>query len=333
MDMFKRVLISTLALGWLTGVAPNVFAENGQQSAPAISPEMKETIGDWVDNAHEGISQQILGTADRFDGFFGDERIDEEKQNTQISLGMSTTFKQDVAPAFTFPIGIKVSLPRLKNRVQLAVNTLLREEAGQSEEMPELGEEENTELQVSLRYKMLEQVGKWVSVDGGVKMNFDTIGWDTLEPFGVFRFRATFDFDPWALRVTQFVNWYEQPGWSGLSRFELERYLGQNTFFRMSGTTEYAEEFTGQHYAPALLLRHQLSHNRAIGVQLYSEGHTHPIIQTDVYEALLTYRRRIYKEWAFFSIQPVARFTRDENFVMTPLLRFEFKLYFGRVAP
>lgn len=298
-----------------------------------LSPEMTESIGAWVDNAHEEISRHILGTADRFDGFFGDERVNEETQNTQISLGISTTFRRHATPLFTFPIGIKISLPRLKNRLQLAVDTLLKEQAGEGGIFSGNNENGSPDIKVSVRYKVWEKVSEWISVDGGVKMNTDTIGLNTLEPFGALRFRNTVDSDPWAARFTQLINWYEQTGWSGLSRFDLERYIGQNTFLRMSGITEYAEEFDGQKYTPTLFLRYQLSHNRAIGLQFRIEGHTHPKIQNDMYEAQLIYRRRIYKEWAFLSLKPIAQFPREEDYAFTPLLRFELELYFGRVSP
>jgi hypothetical protein len=225
-----------------------------------------------------------------------------------------------------------LSLPRLKNRLQLAVDTLLKEQAGEGGIFSGNKEDDSPDIKVSVRYKVWEKFSEWISVDGGVKMNADTIGLNTLEPFGSLRLRNTVDSDPWALRLTQLVNWYEQSGWSGLSRVDLERYIGQNTFLRISGTTEYADAFDGQQYTPTLFLRYQFSNNRAIGLEFRIEGHTYPEIQTDVYEARLTYRRRIYKEWAFLSIQPIAQYPHEENFAFTPLLRFELELYFGRVS-
>lgn len=335
--IFTQMLPLIMILGCVSGVSNLVWAgDEALPSPPGHSPEMSESIGVWVDNAHEEISKQILGTADRFDGFFGDTRIDEETQNTQMSLGVSTIFIENAAPVFTFPIGIKLSLPRLKNRFQLAIDTLLQEQSLQEEASHSDvsdGKEAKNDIKVSLRYRLLQKVSEWISVDGGLKMNPDTIGWNTVEPFGSLRFRTTVDSDPWALRISQLVNWYEQTGWSGLSQCDLERYIGHNTFFRISGAITYAEEFEGQKFFPAVLLRYQLSYNRAIELQAYSEGHTYPEIQADTYEIRLTYRRRIYKEWAFVSIQPIACYESDNNFVMTPRLHIDLELYFGRVSP
>jgi len=335
--IFTQMLTFIMIVGCVSGVSELVWAgDEVLPSLPGLSPEMSESIGAWVDNAHEEISKQILGTADQFDGFFGDTRIDEETQNTQMSLGISTVFTENAAPVFTFPIGIKLSLPRLKNRFQLAIDTLLQEQSGQEEApLSEASEEKEAknDIKVSLRYKLLQKVSEWISVDGGLKMNPDTIGWNTVEPFGSLRFRTTVDSDPWALRISQLVNWYEQTGWSGLSQWDLERYFGHNTFFRITGVITYAEEFEGQKFFPTVLLRYQFSYNRAIELQAYGEGHTYPEIQADTYEIRLTYRRRIYKNWAFVSIQPIARYDSEDNFVMTPLLHIDFKLYFGRVSP
>ena len=328
MRQLRQLLIALLLLGCGTGRI--VWAEAAQEPSWATPPGFAAALKTWVDSAHAGISQRILGTADYFDGFFGDERIDNEKQNTQIFLEMASTVGPDAAPVFSFPIGIKLSLPRLKNRVQFAVDTMLQEE---SEVAANESEEQNTDIQIRLRYKMLEQIGRWVGVDAGVKMNFDTIGWKTLEPFSAMRFRRTFGFEPWAIRLTHLTSWHGQSGWSGLSAVDLERYLSQKTFFRIRGTSKYAEEFSGQQYTTTLFLRRQLSHNRAIGLQFFSEGHTHPDMQTDMSEIQFTYRRRIYKEWAFLTIQPAIQYAREENFAMRPLLRCNAQFYFGRVAP
>lgn len=327
-----RNMVTRFLMGWLIILPVSVAATDDTAQPPPVLPDVPGHVETWVDTAHDQISQHLLGTADRVDSFFGDERINEEQQNTQISLTMSSLFRHDAAPLLTFPLGLKLSLPRLENRVQLAVDTLLQESDDTALTVVD-GDTDEQKIQLRLRYKLLEQLDRWISVDGGVKTNFDSIGLKTLEPFGSLRVRESFEFESWAVRLTQLVEWYEQSGWEGGSRVELDHDLGAKTLVRLSANTDYAESFSGQRYDLTAKLRRQLSHNRALGLQIYSAGETHPAAQITLHEARLTYRRRIYKEWAFFSIQPIARFARDDDFAMQPLLRFDFEVYFGRTAP
>jgi hypothetical protein len=314
-------------------VCGELQAKNTQATSPLSFPGIAKSVDQWVDTAHEEISQNILRTVNRFDGFFGDERVDEELQNTQISLGLVTTFQSNHSPLFTFPLGIKLSLPRLKNRVQLAVDTLLQEQvAGDDIIADKQSQNESHDINVSLRYKIFERMSEWISVDGGVKLNSESISWETLEPFGSLRIRMVSGSEPWALRLTQVAKWEQYAGWQGLTKFDLERYLGEKTFFRVRNTMEHAEEFDGSKFSQAMFIRYQISNNRGIGTECLASGDTSPILQYEKYKISVTYRRRIYKTWAFFSIQPIAEYARENNFEFDPRLRFELELYFGRIA-
>lgn len=299
-----------------------------------IGPGMGELMVQWVDVAHEEISKRILYTADRVDTFFADERIVEEKQNTHLTVTTSIVLIQDERPEITFPIDIDLTLPHVKNRFQLMIDSLLQEQEEQQDESEETeeGEGRQNELRVSVRYKVLEKALEWVSLDGGVQMNPDTIGWNTLEPFGKARIRITAEFDPWALPLTQQIFWFESEGFSAISRVDLERRLGRNTIFRLTGKADYAQNKEGAILNQRLLVRHKFSHQRAIGFELSGKGHTSPDVALDEYSLTVTYRRRLYREWIFASIEPEARFPREENFQFTPRLKFQFEIRFGDVS-
>ncbi len=302
----------------------------GRSKLPS-GPGMGEIIIKWVDIAHAEISKRILNTAQRFDAFFGDERVEEEKQDSQINITTSVTLTEDQKPEYTFPVSINLTFPRLENKLQLITDTILKE----SEEGAEEGDKDQTkatDITVSLRYKMLEKARQWISLDSGVKIQSDKIDLDSLEPFVKFRVKGTSDFDPWALRVTQFISWFENEGLSAISRLDLERRIRNNVFFRISSKARWSENEDGIQLAQALLLRQRLSHNRAIGLEVIGEGHTSPMAMVDQYKAKLTYRRRIYKDWVFFAVEPEARFFREDNFKWSPLLMFNLEVTFGKIT-
>jgi len=139
---------------------------------------------------------------------------------------------------------MNLALPRLKNRLQIVVETLLKEsEEAEGEEGD--GDKDTidiTDISVSLRYKMLEKARQWINLDGGAKVNPDELNLDTIDPFVKFRIRGTSDFDPWALRLTQFIVWLKSEGLRATSRFDLERRIRTTILFRMTGKTIWSEE-------------------------------------------------------------------------------------------
>ena len=100
----------------------------GQGQGERLGQGQGERLSEWIHNTHEQISNRILDTAEQLDSFFSDERIEDERQTTQISITTSASVFTDKAPIFTFPISMNLALPRLENRVHVVVDTLLQEQ-------------------------------------------------------------------------------------------------------------------------------------------------------------------------------------------------------------
>lgn len=290
-----------------------------------------EPLAVWLDAAHDEISKQIIGTAMRFDQFFGDERSGEEKQTTEINIFTALKVTQGDAPEWTFPINLNVDLPRLKNRFQVMLETLLEE--SDEGDLATDKKIEPTDLKVRIRYKIFQQAMESVSFDGGIKVNPDQLDTKALDPFGILRIRRTSNWDPWALRLTQFLSWYQSDGFSAVSRFDLDRRFRTKTFVRISGKAEYAESMQGIHAEQVVILRQQLSRKRALGMEFKMTGRTSPAIQTDLYTVNLAYRRRVYRKWIFGSLTPEIQFDREDRFKAAPSIKGQLELHFGSSAP
>ena len=288
---------------------------------------MGKLIVTWIDLAHATVSKKILSTTRRFDAFFGDERIAAEKQNTQIKVTTSVKLAQNQRPEVTFPISTNLALPHLENKVHLVVDTLLKENKAAAED-----KKKDTDVKVSLRYLLLKKAREWVSLDGGARVAQKRIALDSLEPFATLRIRSTVDFDPWALQLTQFVNWFKNDGFSANSRLDLERRFSHDTLFRMTSNALWSENEVGTKLTQSLSLRWQLSHNQALGLELSGEGHTRSPATVDTYTVNLTYRRRIYKNWAFLGIEPGVQFLHADRFRRTPLILLNLEILFGTIS-
>ncbi len=310
--------------------AVGVQSPNSRRRKLPTGTGMGEIIVTWVDIAHAEISKRILNTSERFDAFFGDERIDEEIQNTQIKIRAFIEIIEGQDTKLTFPLSVNMALPHLKNRWHLAVETIIKENkdlenGGEEKDKDDNDADDNVTL--SLRYKIMQEARRWLSLDTGVK-----IGSAQIEPFSQLRARRTVDLDPWALRLTQFIRWFENDGWGETSRIDIDRRIHRNTFFRMTSEATWSESNDGMELKQTFFLRQRLSDNRAIELKLNGEGYTEPVMAVDKYGAKLTFRRRLYKDWVFFGIEPGVQFLREDDFALSPLITFNFEFKFGDVS-
>ena len=300
----------------------------GKNRKVSASSGMGQFLKKWMDAAHAEISKSILNTARRFDSFFGDERIHEEQQSSQIKVTTTVELNEKGQTDFSFPLSTNLALPRLEHKVHLFVDSLLKE--GQTADIPVEDKTKGTNVKLGLRYFLLQKVREWVSLDSGVRLSGANLALSSLEPFASLRIRGTTDFEPWALRLTQFGNWFKEDGFSASTRADLERYFGRRTFFRVTGYAQWLEYEPGVQWIQSLFLRRQFSDKRALGVELSVAGQTSAPAAVAEYTANLTYRRRLYKDWVFGAVEPGLRFLRADNFALAPVIIVKLEIQFGR---
>jgi hypothetical protein len=240
---------------------------------------------------------------------------------------------EDQNPEFTFPISANLALPHLKNKIYLIADTILREDEEKTEDGNGDGDQkEDTDITLSLRYRVFRQLRKYINLDSGAKINPDSFDLDSIEPFVLVRSRGTFDSDPWALSLTQVIFWFESKGFGESLRLDLERRMRDNTMFlRMTSNAAWSKKSKEVEFGQSLLFRWKLSHNRAIGLKLSADGHTRPSTVIEKYAAKFTYRRRIYRKWAFFALEPEIQFPRKNHFKWTPMLMSHLEIRFGKL--
>ena len=288
---------------------------------------MGAIIEKWVNIAHQKISNRILRTSERFDTFFGDERVKEEQEATQLVVIPTLTFSEGEQVEFTCPLTFNVALPHLKKRWHLMVETILTEEDTGNDEGTE-DDVKGNDVSVSLRYKILQQARPWLSFDTGVKFEPDNI----IKPFERLRFRHVFDLEPWALRLIQVILWIEDEGWGESSQFDIDRKLRQNLLFRISNQARWSENSEGLEFSQTYSLRWQLSGRRALGLELFAKGQTRPSLTMDEYRVSAIFRRRLYKNWIFSEIESGIQMLREDDFGAAPFVMVNLEWIFGEYS-
>jgi hypothetical protein len=308
--------------------------EGCQEETASERVDTKPPIMKWVDRAHGGLSRGLLETSERVDALFGDEQYDEDIQHSQFRLTTSAKIAEGERPDLSFPVHVNLVLPQLQDRLQLFVDTILHEDEHSdlvdtetSHKHREEDKDENgNDITVGIQYRILQKARQWLCLGASVNVRSDE-----SRPLGKLWLKKAFNFEPWVLRVTQYGLWFKEGGWGETSRVDIERRITQNMFSRMTSKATWTPNSEGMNLAQSFFFHSHVSQNWAIALEFSGKGHTKPALVADKYLTSITLRRRLYKNWLFFEVEPQAQFLREEDFELTPLIIFNFEMRFGDI--
>ena len=303
----------------VTGPSP----ERGQPGAPAA---------ELIDTLHGGISYGFLATASWLDSFFGDERYEAEIDKSQFKIRFDAFREGNTGMDYRRPnFDLRLVLPQLRKKTRLVisgdpnvdVDSTTVQPAGSGSQLAP-GTERN--LTTAIQYFPVASQRSNFSIRAGVKLHNGK-----LAVLAGPRYRYLIPLDPWALRFTQEFIWSSDMRWQSRTRFDFERSLPYELFFRTSLEGLWSENVDGYPYALSFLLRHPLDANRALEYEWINSFQTHPTNELLEELVIFRYRQRFWRDWLFLEIAPQYRFPRDRSFEATPGILFRIEMVFGDI--
>ena len=297
-----------------------------------IPPESLGNDGDLVDTLHGGISRGFLTSATWLDSFFGDERYEAEINQSQFKVRFDAFREGSTGMDYRRPnFDLRLVLPQLRHKTRLVISGDQNEELETAASQPatpasQLAKGLEKSVTTALQFVPLETQRSNFSVRAGVKFHNGKLEM-LLGP----RYRYLVHYENWDVRFTQEELWTTDIGWTVRSRFDVERPLPRDLFFRTSLEGIWTENVHGYPYTLSFLLRHPLDGNRALQYEWVNSFQTRP---TDLLiEELLVfrYRQRFWRDWLFLEIAPQVRFPRDRGFEYTPGILFRLEMVFGDI--
>lgn len=306
-------------------------ATSAPEAAPPPGTPQKEK--DIVDLLHRSLSQRFLSTATWLDSFFGDERYEAESNRSQLKVRFDAFREDRTGMQYRDPIlTLRLVLPQLRKMARLVITGDPNVEVDSTSPSPpgssssQLQPSTGSRLTTALQYFPLETAQSNLSIRAGVRLHKGRPG-AVIGP----RYRLLIPLDPWDLRFTQEVIWSSENRWQSRTRFDLERPLPRDLFFRTSLEGLWSEKVDGYPYSLSFHLRQPLDRNRALEYEWISSFQTSPT--NILVEELLVfrYRQRFWKDWLFLEIDPQFRYPRDRSFVFTPGILFRIEMVFGDI--
>lgn len=321
------ILISFLIPGSARCEDEEPPGEDTFTEGPCMGEEGFGGEGNWLDRTHAYLNRQLCQPAVWFDGFFGEERTDEEGYpgtSARVRAGVRWSEDED----FTFPnqFHIDMRLPKATRKLRLIL-------AGRSEDDPthilpddpvDTGldeDEEDRDGKIELRYNVSDRPRSKFSVEAGLRFDLPP------PPFIRARYRYTYPLGVNTLvRYIQTFFWEDEEGFGETTRIDLDRRLGEPSLLRWSNAGTYSEVSRGVDWGTRLSLYHRLSERTAITYGAGMSGFTEPHTEIEEYEADMRFRKNFFRTWLFYELEPGVRWPRDLDGSYAPIWGLTLRL-------
>jgi len=311
---------------------PPVKEKKDQPAEMPVKPEEGNGEVSFADVLHGEISQDVLTTADWMDSFFADENYVKEVNRSYVRFRYEI-FREERAPATFKPaVDMRLALPELERKTHLVFSAepnepLTGPNAPVRTAAERFGVTEQANMTTALQYFFKTTPQESFLVVSGLQFSKNA-------PVVIFepRYRLLAPYQVWQFRFTQEVLWRTDTAWQTDTRFELERQLPKDFFFRTTLDGIWASRVLGYTYSLAFLLRQPFGPTHAVDYEWINTYQTSPAYELSEIDFRIRYRHSFWREWLFFEVAPQIRFPRDNNFDKIPGILFRLEMFFGRNA-
>ena len=316
-------------------LVPSIAAEQPKDPTdppPAESGAPDSEIPDrpMVDTAHYHISNTLLSSAEWLDAFFDDERYKSEVNESRLKLSFESSVINGEGVNFDANTHLKIVLPEMENRLSFEISgdtdDEIRDDRSSDRALDKTIKDETDRggLTAGFRYLLAAKERYNIHIKSGARIR----GLKPVVYIGP-RYRQTWDLENWALRFTQRLRWYSDEGFESRSRWDLERPVFGDYFFRTTTEIKWYEVENGLFYDLDFSLSHAIDGRSAIEFQWNNRFRTRPHDQLSTTVFRLRYRRRVWRDWLSFEVAPQIAYPRDRDYNVTPGILFRFNMVFG----
>jgi hypothetical protein len=325
------ISLAALVLSWLPDTSWGETAAPGSVDDTPVpeedSLEPAEPTG--VDLAQDAISRSVNDAAKWFDSFFGDERYVAEEARSRIRLTPSVFVEEGESAETRLRFSARLSLPRASKRLRLVIADTLEEDESVLDQ-PTFTDDgiRDNDTTVALQYMLREMDRLNLSISAGLERGDD----NEVDVVAGPRYRRTWAFDNWQLRFTERIRLHSDEGWESLTRFDYEKLLRDDLFFRT--TTELLwneDDFDQDGFQLSLTptLTQRLKSRAGIDYQWINVFKSRPDSRLDSTTLRARYRQRIWRKWLFCEVNPQVAFRDEDDFDATPGIELRLEASFG----
>jgi hypothetical protein len=306
-----------LLLGLLLLGGPACGADE-TEDAP-VEPNIK--LLEPLDKPRGIIGQGVTDFADWLDGFFGENRIYQETQNSYLKLHFIHTITEGESPLYDAKLNGKIDLPRLEKNFKLLFESEQEDGIDGGESTP-LKSLEAQRQSLALQY-ITEPFRNWqLSTDSGLRLSSNP------DIFVRMRAYRAFALDTWTLRASQSLFWFESLGEGATTQVDLERRIDSRNFFRSTTAATWLDDNHYYDLVQEFSLFHIYNPRVTFLYQASAHGITEPTTHVTDYVLSVRLRRQIHRDWLYFEINPRITYPEEEDFGAVKSLSLRLEMIF-----
>lgn len=315
-------------LSSLKGLACGLLGLQLLVIAPVFGAE-GDSIDQKGDDFNVKWSKRTLQLADGLDSFFGNQRIDDDAQQTRVRIRIDAGYDEDDGGSLGASVSARLSLPRAEDRWAIIIGDL---DADDDEDTIS-DEDSQPSGGIGLRFTPKSDLRKQFSFDVGIRRPDDK-----YELYGRVRHRHTIPHKRWSTRFDNKLWLYSSFGWEFDGNIYFERPIPEKFFFRSRTRFRWweDEDECNEAWCPEqrfTVFQRLNSPKHALAYEWFSFFETDPADgSSDHLERTylrLRYRHMTRWDWLFIEYRPRVNFKREDDYDATFDIIVRFESIFG----
>ncbi len=285
---------------------------------PGVPPESltdpcapyRGASGEWLDRFQRWTSRVICATVLGFDGFFGDERAEQEKSLPSGLVGLRLNWSEHDALWPRLRFRLRFDFPNLDRRFKgfirrEAEDTYLKDSAEQNLAGVRPADRELNWV-VGLGFSPLKESPSRLTFSGGATVS------TSPGLYAKGRYRLYLPLGSGGLgRFRQTVFWRSREGFGTTTNLDLEQRFSRKFLLRWGSSGTLSEATEGVAWYTGITVFQQFDVARAAYVRAWIKGATGAPVGTREYGYYLVCRQRMFRDWFFGEVGTGISWIRD----------------------
>lgn len=284
----------TLLLAWL--LVGGGIAQAQEQVESTQAPQT------WVDKSHSYAFNRSQDLAQWMDDFFGVPVQDAERAESFARIILMDDWTGREGHRIKARIRGQIQLPKVSERLDLLFS-------GEETEQGLTEEQRSQDDSLSLRFNVSETSKTRVDLTASIRSG------PALLPGVRFRHQNAIT-DNSSYRFTQRLQYHTDDGYRSTTNLDLNRYMSEKSSVRWGNRLRYREENQFWEWSTSLAYRIWLGdhnhHPSAMEYFVSASGIDEPEVFTRNYRLGVLYRKRFYRDFLYYELEPSYNFRRDE---------------------
>lgn len=278
----------------------------------------------WLDEVQEDVSDTITTTANWFDSFFGQDKLDKDRATASAKLRLGYVPIEGDFARFEHQFRLRARLPNLEDKWDVIVSDY--NDSNESQESERVinetqGQQKKENLSVAVRYIHAQDSRNFISTRVGLAKGADL--------YIRTRYRRKFSLaDKLTLETEPAIYYYLAHGYGTRFDFKIDYQNSDVSLWRQDNSWEYIQDEDHPEWRHNLLFYNQLNNQSALISGIFAHGKINNGYRLENKGIFVRYRAQALRDWFYFEIEPFIHYPDFRDHAHTPGIALRIEINF-----